>query len=89
MPLPQDPTGTTDIFPDIKPQEKHCLVQDSKQEIKIRCVFCSVVYVIPCTKEQAEEYVSSQRRNIQDIFPELDANQRDLLISQACNCWES
>lgn len=52
------------------------------------CPMCDEMSGIPVTEEQFNEYYSSNRRHIQDIFPELNPEIREMLISGCCpDCW--
>ena len=56
--------------------------------LSVRCNLCNKVYAVYVTEEDYEEFCSPNRRNIQDIFPYLDAGDRELLISHTCDdCW--
>ena len=53
----------------------------------IRCRYCREPYLIPITEQ---EYLNWIKKGtfVQDEFPKLDSNERELLISQTCgNCW--
>ena len=53
----------------------------------IRCRHCRESYIVPISEQ---EYLNWIKKGafIQDEFPELDSNERELLISQTCgNCW--
>lgn len=53
----------------------------------IRCRHCRESYIVPISEQ---EYLNWIKKGafIQDEFPELDPNERELLISQTCdNCW--
>ena len=57
--------------------------------LSVRCNLCNKVYAVYVTEESYKEFNSPNRRHIQDIFPYLDAGDRELLISQTCNaCWD-
>ena len=59
-------------------------------EIQIRCVSCGKGYSLYVNSEDWEEYYNSDnRRYIQDIFPYLTPDERELLMSHICSdCWE-
>lgn len=59
-------------------------------DIQIRCVNCGKLNVVYVNNEDWEEYYNSEeRRYIQDIFPYLTPQERELLISGVCSqCWE-
>lgn len=53
----------------------------------IRCRHCRESYIVPISEQ---EYLNWIKKGtfVQDEFPELDSNERELLISQTCgNCW--
>ena len=56
--------------------------------VSVRCHICNKVYAVYVTEESWNEFNSPNRRHIQDIFPYLSPEDRELLISQTCNdCW--
>jgi hypothetical protein len=56
--------------------------------IQTACIECGDKHAISCTTEQYKRYVYGDY--VQDIFPELDAGTRELLISGICNdCWDN
>ena len=58
--------------------------------LTVGCDFCGRTTAIYVTEESFEEFTSPNRRNVQDIFPYLDAEDRELLISHICpKCWEA
>ena len=53
----------------------------------IHCRHCGEPYLIPITEQ---EYLNWIKKGtfVQDEFPKLNPNERELLISQTCgNCW--
>lgn len=53
----------------------------------IRCRHCGESYIVPISEQ---EYLNWIKKGtfVQDEFPKLDSNERELLISQTCgNCW--
>ena len=55
-----------------------------------RCDFCGKEVELKLTVESVNEFFSPNRRCVQDIFPYLSAEERELLISHTCNeCWEN
>lgn len=53
----------------------------------IRCRHCRESYIVPISEQ---EYLNWIKKGtfVQDEFPKLDSNERELLISQTCgNCW--
>lgn len=62
-----------------------------KIDLQVGCRLCSKTYSIPATLEQIQEFEMprSQRRFVQDIFPELSVGDRELLMSGTCDtCWQ-
>ena len=58
-------------------------------KIPLPCKFCGQVQEVELSLEQIRELQSTERRNVQDIVPELPAEQRELFISGMCSkCWE-
>ena len=59
--------------------------------LAVDCRLCQEITHIPCTDEQLAELEKprSERRFMQDIFPDLSIGDRELLISGTCNtCWQ-
>ncbi len=60
--------------------------------ISIKCRMCNEVQGLPITREQMREFSlpRSERRLIQEIFPNLSIGDREMLISGTCNtCWQN
>ena len=57
--------------------------------LRIQCHMCNEIYTLQVAEDDAYEYLASpNRRHIQDIFPYLNADERELLISHTCpKCW--
>ena len=56
-------------------------------EIKIPCVMCDQISYVLAWDHEIEAYLAGKL--IQDAFPSLDADERELLISQTCSdCWD-
>lgn len=56
-------------------------------KLKITCPFCKNVNEITVNKEKYEKFKNKQDY-IQNIFPELTIDERELLISGVCkDCW--
>ena len=53
-------------------------------EITKICWRCGVTVVLRMTETQYDKWISSSRGFIQDIFPELSADEREILISSTC-----
>lgn len=58
-------------------------------DLQVRCVVCNQIKTVSVLEEDAIEYLNPTReRHIQDIFPYLKPEQRELLISNICpECW--
>ena len=56
---------------------------------RVKCHHCGKDFMIEAYSEDVTEfYYNPNRRNIQDIFPYLSAEVRELLISGTCDeCW--
>lgn len=56
--------------------------------LSVECNLCGKTYAVYVTEESYNEYCSPNRRYVQDIFPYLSADERELLISHTCSeCW--
>ena len=58
----------------------------------VDCRLCGQTTQVPATVEQLTELYMprSQRRLMQEIFPDLSIGDRELLISGTCdNCWQN
>ena len=54
----------------------------------VKCEVCGEYHELAVTEESFLEYMSPNRRHIQDIFPYLSNEERELLISGTCSkCW--
>lgn len=63
---------------------------DEKMEMGCKCSLCRKIVYLEATVAQWEEYHSPNRRHIQEIFPEMSASNRELLISGICGeCFDS
>ena len=63
-------------------------MEERNIKIQARCRCCDGITELLVTQKDLNEYFSSNRRHIQDIFPYLRAEERELLISQICpKCW--
>jgi hypothetical protein len=57
----------------------------------VQCRLCGESKWIDCTVEQMTEFYMprSERRYVQEIFPDLSVGDRELLISGTCDtCWQ-
>lgn len=60
-----------------------------KITVYVRCGICDEEIPLHVYEKDAEEYMSSNRRHVQDIFPYLSAAERELLLSRICpKCWD-
>lgn len=58
----------------------------------VDCRLCGQTTQVPATVEQLTELYMprSERRLMQEIFPDLSIGDRELLISGTCNtCWQN
>lgn len=56
-------------------------------KFKVKCPWCGKEYEFNVTNEQYEKYITGQSL-IQNIFPEIEPELRELLISEMCpDCW--
>ena len=56
--------------------------------LQVTCCICNKVHTLKVTQESAIEYLSPNRGLIQNIFPYLKPEERELLISNVCPvCW--
>ena len=58
----------------------------------VPCRTCNEVTALPVTREQVKELglPRTERRLMQEIFPDLSIGDRELLISGTCNtCWQN
>lgn len=57
--------------------------------LKVQCRFCGTNYTIVVEQDDYAKYKLGEGL-IQNIFPYLDADQRELLISGMCKvCWDN
>lgn len=55
--------------------------------LQVECRMCNSEHVITVSKEAYEKHKNGA--HVQDAFPTLNANQRELLISGTCpTCWD-
>ena len=54
-------------------------------DVSIKCYCCGDTYTLEVREEDLEEYLSPNRRYIQDIFPYLKPCDRELFISHTCD----
>ena len=52
------------------------------KEYKIKCVFCNKVTTLNLDEEKVNRWRSGEL--IQDVFPELDADTREVMITRVC-----
>ena len=70
--------------------KKGCGNKMDNYYVVVDCRMCQEFYQIPATPEQQEEMDKprAERKFMQDIFPELPIEDRELLISGTCGtCW--
>ena len=57
--------------------------------LKRICWRCDTNIYLKVTQSQYDKWISPQRENIQDIFPNLTADEREILISGTCGpCYD-
>lgn len=57
------------------------------KQISIKCNQCEKVFHFIITEEQYKQYINNEGL-VQNIFPEIQAEYRELFISQICpDCW--
>lgn len=56
----------------------------------ITCRHCKTRFYLAMPDEKMAQYQDPAHPHIQDIFPDMTASDRELLISRLCGaCWES
>ena len=61
---------------------------EEKITVYVSCHVCREDIELHVYEKDVEEYMSPNRRHIQDIFPYLSAPERELLLSHICpDCW--
>jgi len=71
--------------------KKGCGNKMDNYYVVVDCRICQEFFYIPATPEQQEEMDKprAERKFMQDIFPELPIEDRELLISGTCStCWD-
>lgn len=62
---------------------------EEKITVYVPCSICREDIELQVYGKDALEYMSPDRRHVQDIFPYLSASERELLISHICpKCWD-
>ena len=62
---------------------------EEKITVYVPCHVCGEDIELHVYEKDVEEYMSPNRRHVQDIFPYLSAPERELLLSHICpNCWD-
>lgn len=58
-------------------------------QVQITCNCCGKEFLIPCNKEDFEDYVNGNKL-IQEAFPYMPAELRELFVSGICpKCWNN
>lgn len=58
------------------------------KHINTKCPYCGQTHIIIVNDEQYDKYCKNEE-NIQNIFPDLDAPTREMLITGICpKCWK-
>ena len=60
-------------------RDRHVIV-----EVQVCCVWCKRDYILLVEKKDLEKYKSGEGY-VQDIFPYLNADERELLVSRMCS----
>lgn len=65
------------------------MAKERNVNLQVKCRLCNTIYTLQVAEDDAYEYYASpNRRNVQDIFPYLTPEERELLISGTCDtCW--
>ena len=68
-------------------------LKDGKMTFEItihgQCRMCGEFDIVPVSAEQFQDWANGEKL-IQDIFPELNSDSREFLISRTCgNCFET
>lgn len=57
--------------------------------LELECKYCNKIYKIPVFKEDLEEYNKGEKL-VQECFPYISPEYRELLISGMCpECWDN
>ena len=65
------------------------MTKERNVALATQCVLCGTTHEVMVDLKDAQEYMSPNRRHVQDIFPYLTPEERELLISGICPvCWE-
>ena len=60
----------------------------SSERVIIPCIRCKENVHINITRKEYEQYKRSRER-VSDLFPHLNASEKEMLISQYCDkCWD-
>lgn len=58
------------------------------KKFKVKCPLCGTEYEMNMTDEQYNKYIKGED-NIQNIFPDWPADEREMLITGICGkCWD-
>ena len=61
----------------------------NKITVTLKCTCCGTPQEIEVFEEDFKEYSSANRRHVQQIFPYVPADKREMFISGVCpKCWE-
>ena len=60
-----------------------------KEVYELSCDFCGKRVLLELYPDDVEKYMSPNRPYIQDIFPYLNDEEREMIISHTCpDCWQ-
>lgn len=63
-------------------------VKERGYAVTVTCIMCNTEHTLLVNREDWDVYNRPCRPHIQDIFPYLSPDERELLISGTCNkCW--
>lgn len=58
-------------------------------ELHVECYLCHKIVVIKVREEDYNRYLSPNRPHIQDNFPYLTSDEREMLLFHTCHeCWD-
>lgn len=66
------------------------MTKERNVNLQVECRLCNTIHTLKVAEDDAYEYYASpNRRFVQDIFPYLNEDERELLISNICpECWK-
>lgn len=65
-------------------------VAERNVTMMVKCHMCNKQYNIMVTEDSAIEWMSPNRRLVQEVFPYLTPDERELITSHTCPvCWDN